>query len=263
MKKMWVILLITALAVSCASMGGSADWDDEVRTPGAAASAEILLPPRGADGEFLITENFDRFAVGTNLVRGNVPGSFFEVTSDPQGGTGELVIVDDGGSRALKMTHNGPIERGQTRFFYRPSPEVARHVGSTRKVEIECRFKVEGTWGTASVPYVWYGSEPQQASLTIGYNSANGVFMVHNSGNRQDYRDEFAMGEWHHLRAVMDYSNATYDLYMNGEEFIMGGFFRHDVSVKDLGHIRFYLAQVTADNYVSLYLDDIVIRAGF
>ncbi|MDR1318174.1 MAG: hypothetical protein LBJ90_00995 [Treponema sp.] len=210
-----------------------------------------------------IREDFESFASGASLARGKVSGSAFELSSNPSGGgSAEITVVEDGGSKALKMTHTGPVTGGRTQFFYKPQGDVVNAVGLEKKVEVEFRFKVEGTNGTVSIPYMYYASSPSNAGLTANYNAGNGVFAVWNSG-RQITRNSFAKGEWHRFRAVLDYSSSTFDLSVDGEEVASGAFFRQESgSAKDFGEVRFYLANVADGGAVTLYLDDLTITAG-
>jgi hypothetical protein len=210
-----------------------------------------------------IREDFEGFAPGASLARGRVPGAAFEISSNPSGGgSAEIVVVEDGGSKALKMTHTGPVTGGRTQLIYKPPAELVREVGREKKVEVEFRFKVEGTNGTVSMPYMYYASSPSNAGLTANYNAGNGVFAVWNGG-QQVTRNSFARGEWHRFRALLDYSSSTFDLSVDGEEVVSGAAFRQDPgSAKDFGEVRFYLANVAASAGLSLYLDDLTITAG-
>jgi hypothetical protein len=269
------LIAVLFCAVSCASLGGGGDfaWEDdpEFTPPDTAAAAPrpasdgapAALRP-AADGRYELSEDFERFAEGSAIPPGPLSGSVFAVSSNPAGGgTASIDIVADGGSKALKITHTGPVTGGQTRFFYKPAQELVDAVGLQKKAELEFRFKIGGTNGTVSLPYLYYTSTPNSAGLTANYNVGNGVFSAWN-GNRQVSQNSFAKDEWHTFRAVLDYAASTFDLFVDGGEYVTAAAFRQDPGTpKDFGEVRFYLANVTGDNSLTLYLDDIKINAGF
>lgn len=252
-------------ALSCASLGGGEDfaWEDDPdftppdtlsSSPGGAPAAVKA----SASGAYEIREDFEKAV----LSGGKISGSAFVLASNPSGGgSAEIILVEDGGSKVLKMTHTGPVTGGRTQFYYRPPAEVVSAVGVQKKVEMEFRFKVEGTNGTASMPYMYYASAPSNAGLTAAYNAGNGRFQVYNGG-QQIGKDGIAKGEWHRFRAALDYASSTFEVFVDGEEVASGAAFRQDAQAKDFGEVRFYLGNVSDGGVLSLYLDDLSITAG-
>ncbi|MDR1318175.1 MAG: hypothetical protein LBJ90_01000 [Treponema sp.] len=257
-------LWVSLAALSCASLGGEAfAWEDDPDfTPPDTVSASSGGVPAAlkvsASGTYETREDFEKAAVSG----AKISGSVFSLTSNPSGGgSAEIVMVEDGGSKALKMTHTGPVTGGRTQLSYKPQGEVVSAVGVQKKVEIEFRFKIEGTNGTVSMPYIFYASAPSNAGLTASYNAGNSRFQVYNGG-QQTAKDNVAKGEWHRFRALLDYASSTFEVSVDGEEVISGASFRQDAQTKDFGEIRFYLANVSDGGAVSLYLDDLTINAG-
>jgi hypothetical protein len=265
------------LALSCASLGGDIVWEDDPEyTPpgtavsgggGRAASDRPKDAVRLASGVYEVSENFERFAEGAAIAPGVLAGSSFTAASNPSGGgSGEIIVVTDGGSKALKMTHTGPVTGGRTSLLYRPGQDLVDAVGLEKKVELEFRFKVEGTNGTVSLPYVFYASAPSNAGLTANYNAGNERFAGWDGG-RQVATDTFAKGEWHTFKAVLDYSVSAFDLFVDGVEYLSGAAFRQNAgndpgAPKNFGVIQFYLANVADGGSITVYLDDIKITAG-
>jgi hypothetical protein len=280
-----LLLAASLFAFSCAGNREYIWEDDPELTPpdtppaastGSRARAAPASGPEGveaavqrsASGVYELSEDFESFAEGTAFSRGSLPGSVFAVSSNPAGGgSAEIIIVADGPSKALKMTHTGPVTGGQTRFFYKPAQELVDAVGLENKVEIAFSFKVEGTNGTVSLPYIYYTTAPSSAGLTANYNAGNGVFAAWD-GSRQVPNNSLAKGEWHSFRAVLDYAESVFDLFVDDQAHVNIAAFRQNANndpeaPKDFGEIRFYLANVADGASLTLYLDDLKIRAGF